>query len=623
MSDQYSLSLAFAVTVLVLSLSCMTLCAIQKASVEQKMTMLIVFSSILFSMGQLAGVASSDMSMQLLSDKLEFIGGINTFYFCALLYFYYFKVKFNSLLKYGLFVIVFFLSFSIAILDLHDLFYRKYWLLEREGVTEIVFEPGILYTTIFGAMIAFAVVITIFFIRQLIIKRSDVENTILLYIIVMLPSIAFSVDVIYEPIIKAVPFSLILVDVLLIYLIIVRRFYDIDTLAHRLVFDSANDALIVLDATKCYTDANRLAKEMFPELAKAKTGKRLSAVSVKAFNTFEKCLEYENVMENRIIDSRTGIPVIIKSKRRNTAKEAQILKKRKQSVKDVPDIEYKGKIFHASSDTIIENEGSKREEIIGFVLWFRDVTADREHTRLLDNYNHDLEVDVAKKTKELKELQEQMIIGFATLVEYKNHVTGGHIKRTAAYCELIGKELKKEGKYSDIIDDTFIETLKSVAPLHDIGKLTIPDDVLDKPGKLTDEEFALIKTHTLKGAEIIDLTLNTGKTNQYYEMAKEVTMYHHEKWDGSGYPRGKKGQDIPLSARIMAVSDFFDALSTERPYKKAFPMEKTFKIMQEESGRHFDPVVLEAFFNVVDEAIELHEKMKDENLTEINDLNQF
>jgi HD-GYP domain-containing protein (c-di-GMP phosphodiesterase class II) len=216
-----------------------------------------------------------------------------------------------------------------------------------------------------------------------------------------------------------------------------------------------------------------------------------------------------------------------------------------------------------------------------------------------------------------------MIIGFATLVEYKNHVTGGHIKRTAAYCELIGKELKKEGKYSDIIDDTFIETLKSVAPLHDIGKLTIPDDVLDKPGKLTDEEFALIKTHTLKGAEIIDLTLNTGKTNQYYEMAKEVTMYHHEKWDGSGYPRGKKGQDIPLSARIMAVSDFFDALSTERPYKKAFPMEKTFKIMKEESGRHFDPVVLEAFFNVVDEAIELHEKMKDENLTEINDLNQF
>ncbi len=202
-----------------------------------------------------------------------------------------------------------------------------------------------------------------------------------------------------------------------------------------------------------------------------------------------------------------------------------------------------------------------------------------------------------------------MIYGFATLVENRDENTGGHIKRTSVYAELLATRLKEKGFYSDIITDEFIKTLAMVAPLHDIGKIAIPDSILCKPGKLTDDEFDVMKSHSEKGGKIIKETFSEIEDEEYKNMAYDVARYHHEKWNGRGYPEGLSGEDIPLSARIMAVSDVFDAVSEKRCYRDAMPMEKCFSIISEGIGKDFDPVVAEMFLEIRDEIISARENI--------------
>ena len=193
-------------------------------------------------------------------------------------------------------------------------------------------------------------------------------------------------------------------------------------------------------------------------------------------------------------------------------------------------------------------------------------------------------------------LQMNIITVLGDMVEGRDETTGGHVKRTAAYAELIARQLQKDGKEKDEVDDAFVATIAVAAPLHDIGKISVSDIILNKPGKLTDEEFEKMKLHTVYGREmLVRASQNLGETT-YLKMAKEIAYSHHEWWDGSrGYPEHSKGHDIPLSARIMAVADVFDALVSKRPYKKAFSVDDALRIISEESGTHFDPEVVEAF----------------------------
>lgn len=200
----------------------------------------------------------------------------------------------------------------------------------------------------------------------------------------------------------------------------------------------------------------------------------------------------------------------------------------------------------------------------------------------------------------------ETVISFATLVESKDESTGGHIKRTSRYVELICKELRKEKRYKKILTKDYVDCLKKAAPMHDVGKMGVPDAILQKPGKLTDEEFEIMKQHAAEGGEIIlDIFKNLGD-EEYRRMAYEVARHHHEKWNGKGYPDGLKGEEIPLGARIMAVADVFDAISQDRCYRAAMPIEKCFAIIEQGRGVDFDPIVADAFLN----AREYVEKMK-------------
>lgn len=201
---------------------------------------------------------------------------------------------------------------------------------------------------------------------------------------------------------------------------------------------------------------------------------------------------------------------------------------------------------------------------------------------------------------ELSRYHTEMVMGFATLVENKDGSTGGHIRRTSLYVKLLAEELKKRGCYADILTDEYIDNLCKAAPMHDIGKIAIPDAILQKPGKLTQEEFERMKGHAACGGTIIKETFGHLGNETYTQIAYEVARYHHEKWNGKGYPEGLKRYDIPLCARIMAIADVFDALSEKRCYKEAFPLEKCFEIILEGSGQDFDPVLVETFLSIKD-----------------------
>lgn len=210
---------------------------------------------------------------------------------------------------------------------------------------------------------------------------------------------------------------------------------------------------------------------------------------------------------------------------------------------------------------------------------------------------------------EIARYHSEMVMGFATLVENKDGSTGGHIRRTTAYVKLLAEELRARGYYKEILTKDYIRNLCEAAPMHDIGKIAVPDVVLQKPGRLTEEEFEIIKGHASKGGEIIEETFGHLGDKEYTGMAYRVARYHHEKWNGKGYPEGLKRHEIPLCARIMAVADVFDAVSEKRCYRDAMPLEKCFAIISEGSGRDFDPMIAEVFLECRDKVEKIHEKL--------------
>ena len=209
--------------------------------------------------------------------------------------------------------------------------------------------------------------------------------------------------------------------------------------------------------------------------------------------------------------------------------------------------------------------------------------------------------DIREQTQAIDELQRGLIMAMADMVEGRDSDTGNHVRKTAAYTKIIMDGLRRKGYYTDQLTDKFIEDVVRSAPLHDIGKINVSDVILNKPGKLTDEEFETMKYHTTAGKDMIDQVIETVNGESYLHEARNLAGYHHEKWNGKGYPEGLAGEDIPLSARIMAIADVFDALSSKRCYKDAMPFEKAVNIIREDAGSHFDPKCAEAFLDSLDE----------------------
>jgi cyclic di-GMP phosphodiesterase len=227
----------------------------------------------------------------------------------------------------------------------------------------------------------------------------------------------------------------------------------------------------------------------------------------------------------------------------------------------------------------------------------------------LHDKNAYLETEITRRMEENQTIQNVSIRALAHLAEIRDPETGDHILRTQSYVQLLARRLQGHPRFSAVITDHYIQLLTKSAPLHDIGKVGIPDHVLRKPGKLTDDEWVIMKTHAALGAQAIERAeTDVDRPVEFLTLAREIAHWHHERWDGNGYPDGLAGDAIPVSARLMALADVFDALITQRVYKPPMPLDQAREIIAAERGRHFDPDVTAVFLAGFSEFVQIAHK---------------
>lgn len=223
------------------------------------------------------------------------------------------------------------------------------------------------------------------------------------------------------------------------------------------------------------------------------------------------------------------------------------------------------------------------------------------------------QLKLIKKNEQLLQTQDVTIFALAYQAELRDHETGRHLERTSRYVKLLADDLSKTEKYRMYMSPDYICDMVKAAPLHDIGKVGVPDAILQKPGKLSPEEFDVIKQHCELGTKVLQEAESKLEFQSFFSVAIRLVKSHHEKWDGSGYPQGLRGEEIPLSARIMALADVYDALRSERCYKKALSHEETTNIILQGKGSHFDPDVVDAFLRVDQEFFFVSETLKNDD----------
>ena len=335
----------------------------------------------------------------------------------------------------------------------------------------------------------------------------------------------------------------------IILLVIIRRLmlYDVTDTAIDAIAMNGKTGFVSFDDKFNYLGSNQLAKTIFPELEKLRVD--------------------DSALKNEELDRE-----IIDKIREFTKYE------NKHSFHKV----YKDQVFQVDINSLMDGS-SKR----GYIIYIQDDTKDQKYISLLNKFNDKLKDQVTEKTEHIIQMHDNLIMGMATMVESRDNSTGGHIKRTSDVVKILIEEIQS-GAGELKLTPEFCHNLIKAAPMHDLGKIAVDDAVLRKPGRFTDEEFEKMKTHAAEGARIVHEILKSTDDLDFHLIAENVAHYHHERWDGSGYPEGLKGQAIPLEARIMAVADVYDALVSKRVYKEAMSFEQADSIMRESFGKHFD-----------------------------------
>ena len=553
---------------LIIAAVCVVLATFHRPNEGQKLTTIISIMFFLVCLGALGRSLSADEALMIYANKIEYLGACNAFSIFVILYGLYMDIHIPRWLKIVMIGSGYVMTVFTCTFDMNTWYYRSFRVDIVKGVPVMVKEYGPMHTVYVIMLASYLVgIVAMYVYRRIVTIKNKRRYSKALAIVAIAPITAYIIEKISGSTLELLPYGLIISDVYLIYLI-GNRFYDINSIALDMVYETSGDAIIIETMFHEYEGANQLARTMFPELRKMAIGEN-----------------YE-----------TKAPAFAAMREQLTA----ISEKGETYVYD--DHQYR----------VTFRDINVKDRQAGHILTLRDITMEMEHTKLLESYREELEENVERKTEQLRNFQEQMLFGFASLVENKNATTGGHIRRTSDYVDAITRELWNEGKYAEEITKAYIKRLHRVAPLHDIGKVTISDDILDKPGKLTPEEFEIMKTHTTEGARIIDVLMKNTGDGADYELARKVALYHHEKWNGAGYPEGLSEKQIPLCARIMAVADVFDALVSSRPYKPAFSMDKAFQIMLEERGTHFDPLILDVFIRIRPEIEQIFSQFGDE-----------
>lgn len=249
------------------------------------------------------------------------------------------------------------------------------------------------------------------------------------------------------------------------------------------------------------------------------------------------------------------------------------------------------------------------KRIVGYIIEIVNRTMENKYLTSVKNYNMNLQKDVNQKTERIIHIKDMMVLGMASMVESRDNSTGGHIKRTSEAMKIFSKRLI-EHRNALNLSISFLSMIVKAAPMHDLGKISVDDQVLRKQGKYTDEDYSKMKEHSIEGAKIVENILRNVEDDAFVDIARNVAHYHHEKWNGQGYPSGLHNADIPIEARIMALVDVFDALVSKRCYKEPFSYDEAFTIIEESLGSHFDPILGKIFIECRPELEKMYDQYK-------------
>lgn len=336
-------------------------------------------------------------------------------------------------------------------------------------------------------------------------------------------------------------------------------FFGVTDSGHEWVFRQMVNPYIITDNQYGYLDANEHAKELFPSLRKLRPNERVPQEIVTLFTANTTHFEMgEEAFERKLTEIR------------------------------------------------------KKDALVGYGLLLEDDTEQQKYVRLLNSYNSRLQIEVEKKTEHIRKVQNSITTGLASVVESRDNSTGGHINRTSLVVHIFAQKLLEQpeilAQYG--LSSRFLHNVAKAAPMHDLGKIAVDDEILRKPGKFTDAEYAEMQKHPAEGAKILQKVLHEVDDEDFVRIAINIAHFHHEHYDGTGYPEHLSGNEIPVEARIMALADVFDALVSKRCYKEAYSYQKALTIMEQSLGTLFDPVLGKAFLGCREELISLYTEIE-------------
>ncbi len=434
----------------------------------------------------------------------------------------------------------------------NQLFYTRVTLETMEGTPVLVREYGWMHTLFQGMVILF-LTISVAVILYCFVRKTQISRKIL--VLLLLPELvaifAFFARLELLPGLELVPAAYVVAQIT--YLMIAAKIpvYDVTDSAVEALVEDGDTGLIAFDQNYRYLGSNERAKKIFPAL---------KGLTVDGSISRQKMLNEQ-------------VKPWLADFREDPAKNTQFF-------------EAGEKIYRVLINWLY----TRRHRVRGYQMMVMDDTENQKYVRLLNQYNDDLKRDVDAKTAHIQEMHDRLVLSMATMVESRDNSTGGHIKRTSEGVRLLLDAMDRQKECGRVDRETRKNLIKA-APMHDLGKIAVDDAVLRKPGRFTPEEFGKMKAHAAEGARIVREILKGTDDPEFSRIAENVAHYHHERWDGSGYPEGLKGEEIPREARIMAIADVYDALVSKRVYKEKMSFEKADAIIMEGMGSQFDPAL--------------------------------
>lgn len=527
-------------------------------------TFTMVFTLIPFScLGYVLYSQATVLEEAIAANKVIYIGGSFLQLFILLNILNLCQIEISKWLRVLLLLICSGMYGTVLTIGYSPIFYSEVSFEVVNGTAILYREYGFMHTVFMVTLCGYFVAGIVAIIYALY-KKNQIPRMAVYMVLIpaLLTLISYFVGRRIVPHVDLIPVGYVLAEIM--YILIAHRvsLYNVsDTVIDSMVRERAV-GYVSFDLKYRYLGSNEVAKEILPELRDLVVDKVLCENSKSA----RKLLHFMN----RFAQDQEHNKQFFYTDKNHDEGAGQD--------RDADDVRYyKVEVDHLYLSNIIR----------GYLISFTDDTANQKYIRLLDNYNEDLEQQVQEKTDHIVQMHNNLIMSMAMMVESRDNSTGGHIMRTSENVRILIDEIEAVG--TPPLKEDFCRNIIKAAPMHDLGKIAVDDAVLRKPGRFTPEEFEKMKQHAAEGARVIHKILLNTDDEGFKSIAENVAHYHHERWDGSGYPEGLAGEDIPIEARIMAIADVYDALVSKRVYKDAMSFEKADSIILEGMGSQFDP----------------------------------